>query len=133
MKRRAQTSTERDLSGLARRRAEAAPEFVCEDITGQYEGDALRTERSKRPTDKRIARLEEKHDLLVKTVGETREDVAGMRGELRAFLVVVESERKAAHQTERVRITSRARIIVGIVGAIGVAIGAVITAMAGCA
>lgn len=131
---RMQTATERDLEGAAERKKRHAevPEYVCDDVTGQYHGEELREHRERRPVPDRISRLEEKHDSLVKVVGATREDVASMTGKLDAFLLVVESERKESHRTERVRIGSRAKVIVAVVGALGVAIGAVITALTGC-
>ena len=129
-----QTATERDLAGAAerKRRDAATPEYVCDDVTGQYQGEELREHRERRPVPDRITRLEEKHDSLVRVVGATREDVASMTGKLDAFLLVVETERKETHKTERVRIGSRAKIVVGVATALGVIAGAIATALSGC-
>lgn len=75
MKRRAQTSTERDLEGLAAKRArEATPEYVSEDITGAYSHDPvlLQKYRSKRTTGERLEHLEIKYDRLVTNVINSR-------------------------------------------------------------
>lgn len=76
MKRRAQTSTERDLEGLAakRRRETGAPDHVEEDITGTYSHDPvlLQKYRSKRTTGERLEHLEIKYDRLVNKVIDSR-------------------------------------------------------------
>lgn len=72
MKRRAQTATERDLEGLAeKRRREAAPEHVEEDITGAYSHDPellQQKRRERRTTGERLEHLEIKYDRLVRNV-----------------------------------------------------------------
>ena len=109
------------------------PAFVSEEATGRYDGDELRAIRSKRPTDERIARLEDKHDELVATVTDVRVSIGAMSGKLDAFLGTISEERKQQHATEQVRIGSRAKVIVAIVGAISAAVAAAVTAMTGCA
>jgi hypothetical protein len=128
--RRIQSATQRDMEGMQARKERAkspAVEFVCEDVTGQYEGEELRAMREQRRPEDRISRLEAKHDSLSRVVGATREDVAKMTGKLDTFLEVVSSDRKLAHQTEHVRIGSRAKIIVAIVGAVVAIVTAVLT------
>ena len=110
----------------------ATPEFIAEDVTGQYQGEELARFRARRPTDERIGRLEAKHDKLVETVGAVDKTVANMAGKLETFLETIAADRLAAHQTERVRIGSRAKVIVGIATAVGAVAGAIIAALAGC-
>ena len=79
---RLQTATDRDLSGIAaRKERESVPVECEEDVTGRYEGDELRSMRSRRSSEERISRLEGKHDGLAATVGETRIDVAQLKVE----------------------------------------------------
>lgn len=59
----------------------AVPVELEEDVTGRYEGDELRSMRSRRSSEERISRLEGKHDGLAATVGETRIDVAQLKVE----------------------------------------------------
>ena len=75
-----ETIVRRDSPGLS----EAIPRpFEGEDVTGNYEGEELRARRSRRPTGERLNRLEDKHDALVLTVGETRDMVLETRGDVR--------------------------------------------------
>lgn len=116
----------------------AAPSVeISDEVTGKHDGDELRELRRKRPTDERIERLEDKHDSLVRVVGDFRADMGSKVGEMSGKLDAVLEHVTAAHReqnaTERVRISSRGKMIVGIVGAICTALGAVIASMAGCA
>lgn len=74
------------------------PEFVCEDITSQYEGDELRAKRAKRPTKERIGRLETKHDELAQVVTEMRVEVASMSGKLDVLPRLVDAVQSATEQ-----------------------------------
>ena len=92
MKRRHQTSTERDMAGLAARkeRDAAVPEFVCEDITGSYTGDELvNARRTRRSTEQRVEHLENKYDRLVHQVLRSRTRIivaiAGAIGAIAGF------------------------------------------------
>lgn len=82
-----QSQTERDLEGMAarRERESASPPYVFDDLTGRYQGEELREQRSKRPTDKRVERLEEKHDSLDKVVDEIRGDVREIKGQMKGL------------------------------------------------
>lgn len=51
------------------------PEHIPEDITGNYQGEELRQARARRPTDKRIEKLEEKNDDDRKEFGEFKDSV----------------------------------------------------------
>lgn len=126
-----QSQTERDMAGLqARREREAAPqEFADEEDSKAYSPPERRNLRSKRPTDKRVERLEEKHDRLDEKVDGIDSRTARMEGKLDTALSLV----TVAHTTERHRIDSRTKVIIAIVGAAGTAIGIVITALSGCA
>lgn len=99
MKRRAQTSTERDLEGLAaRKQRESAPEHIEEDITHKYSHDPAllqQKRRTGRTTEERVEHLELKLD-----------DV-----QLRYDRLVSNV------------LASRTKIIVALVGAAGVAAG----------
>lgn len=96
---------DRALVGAAKRRTpragvaitpQAVPVEVPDEVTGNYEGDELRAIRSRRSTDERIGRLEDKHDELRAVVGETREDVSAMRGEMKALPRLVDLIEKMA-------------------------------------
>lgn len=76
VRRRAQTSTERDLAGIAakKEREAAAPEVAFDDITGQYAHDpvTLSQMRARRSTAERLAHMERKYDALVKQLVESK-------------------------------------------------------------
>lgn len=126
MKRRSQSSTERDLASPGRKEREAAPEFVEEECTGRHDGEELEHLRARRPTPERLRRLESKqdddrkaHQDLAKLVNETRVELAGVRGELKVLPELVELIKgKSADEqkTERVRLNTRAKIIIALVG-----------------
>jgi hypothetical protein len=131
---RIQSATERDMAGLtARKEREAAPCEVNPETSSNYEGPELKDWRSKRPTDKRVERLEEKYDELADKVSAIHGDVREMRGELKTALSLFAPERKEVHTTERHRIDSRTKVIIAIVGAAGTAVGIIATALSGCA
>jgi outer membrane murein-binding lipoprotein Lpp len=103
------------------------PVFVGEEVTGAYEGDELREIRSRRPTDKRIERLEDKHDELRSDVREIRDDqkvIAGHVGDLRAevsgisgqlevlpkFMAAIEKAADRANERDDVTFTSKVEV-----------------------
>lgn len=112
--------------------ASGTPEFVKEEITGVYEGDELKAIRARRSTDERIGRLEDKHDKLVESVTDVRVCVGEMNGKMDTVLDFIKTTQSENHRTERMRIGSRAKIIVAIVGAVGTGLGILITTLAGC-
>lgn len=59
------------------------PHEVGEEITGQYQGEELAIARTRRPTDQRIARLEVKHDELVKSISDLKDHVGTSIADLR--------------------------------------------------
>ncbi len=65
------------------------PVEVPQEVTGQYEGEELAQIRARRPTDKRIARLEEKHDELKSDVKETKTDVKALTTAVNQLAVAV--------------------------------------------
>lgn len=67
---RAQTQPGRDRDRYEPKHP-AAPVYVAEELTDRYEGEELAKQRTKRPTDERIGRLEQKSD-------ETRADVKAL-------------------------------------------------------
>ena len=86
--RRLQSQDERDSEGFAARKerdalaASRAPEFVAEEITGNYVGVELEERRARRPTDLRIKILENKHDELKTDLREVRSDVRTVSGQV---------------------------------------------------
>ncbi len=131
-----QSQTERDLEGIAARRERArspalpmgVPAFVCEELTGNYEGEELARARALRNPSDRFERLEKKQDedrnefkSLSGIVGDLREDVAGMRGELKVLpeiLALIKSKDSNEHATTRHRMTSREKVLAATIGAI---------------
>jgi hypothetical protein len=70
---------------LAPPRGVPVEDFESEDLTGQIEaGPELEAARARRPTPQRLSLLERKHDSLHKTLHETREEVADIRGDQKA-------------------------------------------------
>jgi uncharacterized coiled-coil protein SlyX len=149
--RRRQSQTERDIAGIAARRdrerqqaARGVPVLVSEfdDLTGKYDGEDLALARAKRPTDARVARLEKKQDEdrldlkgLAGIVGDLREDMAGMRGELKVLpelLELIKGKNAAEHETKRHGMTLRSKVVLAVIGALstGGGIGALISAVA---
>jgi predicted transcriptional regulator len=135
---RLQSQSERDIAGLAARRVRerigAVPEFVAEEVTGQYQGEELAQMRARRPTDQRIARVEEKFDALESTVSDMRVEVGKIDGKLDVLprlLSLLEGKNTNEHETKRQGMASRTKVIVTVVGAVGTAIGAVVAALAG--
>lgn len=126
--------------------------FSAEEVTGVLEGDDLRTARSHRPTDERIFRLEEKHDVLDAKVDRIEVAVADMGGQFKVIPRLVDAMEKATtafQQREHVTLTAKVDIdkvqaignvevkkakwqllikIVAILGAIGTAISTAIAA-----
>lgn len=83
--------------------------------------------------DERVTRLEDRHDELADQVSDVRVVVGEMNGKLDAVLGHLQRSLSEQHQTERVRIGSRAKVIVGVVGALCTAAGAIVAAIAsGC-
>ncbi len=142
--RRHQSQTERDFAGIAARRDRARalphgvplPVFEEDDLTGQYEGEDLERARARRPTHKRIGHIEKKQDGLVKVVGDLRADVSHINGKLDILpqlLKLLEGRNTTEHETQRHGMTTRAKVITTIVGAVAAALGALIASGAGCA
>jgi hypothetical protein len=143
-----QSQTERDLAGIEARRdrhrsaPRGIPEFRSEEVTGQYEGEELAQARAKRPTDERIARLEQKHDSLDGMVNDMRVELGNVSGKLDVLPDLVDLIRgKSAadqartadeHETRRLSMTTRAKVVIAIVGLAGAALGIAGTALSGC-
>lgn len=109
---------------------------IPDEVTGVLSGPALAEARSRRKTDQRIAHIEKRLDEVkedgkatASEVTEIRVAVGEMRGELRTVL----SHIALGHQTEQVRIGSRAKVIIGIATALAAIASAAVTAgLAGC-
>jgi hypothetical protein len=143
---RQQSQTDRDMAGIAARRERErqriaalgvpvpVPEFG--DITGQYEGVDLARARAKRPTEDRLGRLETKHDDLAKVVGALEKGVANIDGKLDVLpqlLELLKGRHTDEHTTKRHGMTTRAKVVGTIAGALVTLIGAYIAASAaGC-
>lgn len=96
---------ERATVGAARRRTPRAgvPVEIPDEVTGNYQGEELRTWRGRRPTPERLQRIEDKQDRfeenhaeLAKVVSATREDVSAMRGEMKTLPRLVDLIEKMA-------------------------------------
>lgn len=81
--------------------------------------------------DDRITRLEARHDDLAGVVADVRVAVGAISGKLDTVLAHVVAAHREQAATERTRISSRARVVVGIVGAVCAAAGVVVTALVG--
>ncbi len=80
---------ERVAMGRESRRAPGAEEVFGEEENSQnYEGAALRELRAQRPIERRVEKLEEKHDAVVEIISEVRGDVKGMAGKLDTFMAM---------------------------------------------
>jgi hypothetical protein len=122
----------------------AVPHHVAEPGTGVVEGEALRQVRESRPPSERMAHLELRVDGVVADLGEIKGDIGELRGDVHGIKGMLErdleerrAERQARLQTEtnqvgleKVRLNSRAKIILGILGVISAAIGGAITLLA---
>jgi len=129
-------SNDRDVLVHKHPRAESKPGVPVEvepEVTGQYEGEELARIRAKRPTHERLARMEAKHDRLAESVTGIDKTLAGMGGKLDTVLDFLKTDRDNHHTTERVRIGSRAKVIIGIATALAAIASAAVTAgLAGC-
>jgi hypothetical protein len=139
-----QSQTERDIESYAAHRERvrsrplgvpvAVPSF--EDITNQYQGEDLERARAKRPTDKRIAHLEKKHDDLARVVGGLEKGVANIDGKLDVLpqlLELLKGKNADEHATKRHRMTSHEKVLAAAIAAIGAVITALIVSGSGCA
>jgi hypothetical protein len=107
------------------------PIEVFDEITGVHEGEALRVARSKRTTDERISRLEDKHDALSAAVSDVRVSVGEMSGKLDTVLAHVIASHQEQTKLETARLGHRAKVIVGVVGALCGVAGVIATALIG--
>lgn len=141
---RLQTQTERDeASWAARKEREATPEPVDEDVTGQYSGEALRVMRSRRPTDRRLGRLEEKHDELSEELTKLRIQQGATDSKVDTLLdLATKAESARQEREDRETRADEARVArddkqrrdarkhtIAMISALGVAIAAVLTAV----
>ena len=92
----ADDARDRRLDYHARPPTAAAPEFVNPDDegTGRVEGEALKKIRARRPTSKRLEKLEEKQDKSDEKLGAIELAVADIRGDQKAQNVALESIEK---------------------------------------
>jgi uncharacterized coiled-coil protein SlyX len=148
--RRQQSQTERDLAGIAARRernraspARGVPEFTTDELTGNYQGEDLARMRARRPTPNRLERLEKKQDedraeikTLTTTVSDLRVDVANIDGKLDVLpelLQLIRGKSADDNKTTRHIMTTRAKVILAVVGLVGTALGILGTSLSGCA
>lgn len=108
----------------------AVPHEVQDPVTGVLQGPALVEARKKRPTDERVGRLEDKHDKLDEKVDAIDSKVSRMEGKLDTALSFITHSTNQQHMTNRVRISTRGKVIIGVAGAIGVIATAVATVLA---
>ena len=121
--RRLQSQTDRDVEGMRakkerERREVAVPIELPDEITGKHEGEELKMYRSKRPTEERIERLEDKHDALdakhdtlASSVHKIDTNISEMRGEMKILPRLVDALEDAAKGTrEREHVTLTAKV-----------------------
>jgi hypothetical protein len=111
--------------GIAKQIAPAVPEYVCDDPTGQYQGEELQRARERRPTPQRISRLEDKHDKLDEKVDPIDSRTSRIEGKLDTALAFITDQGK----THRTRITTNGKVIVTVVGAIVTALTSIAVAV----
>lgn len=127
---RLQTQTERDLEGLAKRkeREAAVVDFIAEESSQAYsDPDERRRFRADKKPEDRIGRLEEKHDDLDEKVDAIYGDVREMRGELKVLpelVDLIKGKTSNEHETTRLAMTSRTKVILAIVALASTAVGA---------
>lgn len=81
----------------------------------------------------RIARLEQQHDALAGVVADLRVAMGEVSGKLDAVLAHVVASHAEHAKTERARLGHRAKVIVGVVGALCAAAATLATALvSGC-
>lgn len=115
-------------------------EFAYEPATGVIDDPhELAAVRGRRRTDHRIAHIEKRLDEAVsdgkvtaKEVAETRVLVGTMSGKLDAALSHLETATREHHATERVRISSTGKTIVGVLAALAGIASAYLAGSAGC-
>lgn len=103
----------------------AVPHEVPDEVTGNYEGDELRSYRGRRPTPERLTRLESFKDDMLERVPRIEANVQTLVDWHREEREEKRLEKQLRAQTdateagvEKVRINSRAKVIVAIVGAV---------------
>lgn len=95
---------------------------AVEDLNTRVSGLEDRFAEHEADTRERMARVETKVDVLVEMAREDREAKNAA-----AALAITEQGK-----TTRIKLTSRAKIVVALCGLVGVAIGAAATVLAGC-
>ena len=115
----------------------AVPHEVPDEITGTYEGEELRTWRGRRPTPERLTRLESFKDDMLERVPRIEANVQTLVDWHREEREEKRLEKQLRAQTEagqlglqKVRLTSRTKIIVSVIGLLGIIAGIVGTLLA---
>ncbi len=91
-----------------------------EDLTGKYDGDELRELRAKRPTDKRLEKLESFKDEVIERMGKVEVAVADMGGQMKILPSLVETMQNATiAMQQREHVTFSAQVDVGKAQALG--------------
>jgi hypothetical protein len=117
----------------------AIPTPVRDEVTGNYSGPELESIRARRPTPERLLRLERKQDqadefkaVIVDRLGHLEGAVGGLDAKVEILIDLHRQERedrRAETSVEKVRIGSRAKIVVAIAGACGALFSAVAYAL----
>lgn len=76
----------------------AAPEREINDATGRYEGAELARIRARRPTAKRLERLEEKDDEKSAAIARIDVSIADIRGDQKAAAITLAAIQKAVER-----------------------------------
>lgn len=108
------------------RRADTHPGRVSlpvdfeEDLTGNYKGDELKELRSKRPTDKRLEKLEGFKDEVIERLGKVEVAVADLGGQMKIVPELIGAMKDAtAAMQQREQVTFTAQLDVSKAQALG--------------
>ena len=115
----------------------AIPHHVEERGTGVVEGDELRQVRESRSPNERVGHVELRVDAVVADIGKIKGDIGELRGDVHGIRDMLERDleerrfnRQLQVQTEtnqvgleKVRLTSRAKVTVAIIGLISAVLG----------
>lgn len=96
----------------------AAPEFITDEVTGQYDDpEELAAARARRPVPDRLAKLEQKHDefrdAVDKRLNAVEVAVASVGGEMKVIPRLVDAMQeatKALQQREHVTLTAKVEV-----------------------
>lgn len=130
-KRRAQSQSDRDITGLAaRRERDAAPlPFECEEATGRYEGAELARIRASREPGERFAKIETRVDKLERDVAVGFASSHTKLDTMLGYAAAADAERERRHKADALALERRRKHVIALIGALGAAVALVIAAL----